>query len=614
MRLLRSVGWLLLVWVCLGSMAARAEQRAPRDLWPQATNAADTGDIDAAFKRTGELTDIGHSYGIRIFPVYAESAAALAREAAKRNNKNVAEWANKAADQLDPTSPGVSFIRADAAADAKNWGAAIPQAFRGFTRVLRDYRANLLSRSDMLVVFVVALVVTAALFAIALFIRYGRAMAHDFREILGQRIRGGAVTVLAFALLFLPLFIWLGPVWLLFYWFVIFFGYANVSERIAIVILTLLLAAAPIALDGIANWVAGVDNPVMVAAIASEERSYQPEALRRLQDLVNLAPDRPMLQLLLGNLQVQEGDVQSAGNSFRRSIELRDNAGAHENLGNLHFFDHDLQPAIIEYQKAEHLDSNLAIAFYNHSIAAGEAQQFDDLAKNLDQAKRIDKAAIDRISANPPQQKVVMYRPSLSDAWRESQSIARSGVARTLFGTYAWFDPLQSAQNPVTLAGVLCLIAAPLLVFKRRRSGFAGSCIKCGRTFCHRCKSSRESATYCTQCIHIYLKRDGVSLATKREKLDQVHEHQTGMSRRNKIWSSFLPGTGQLLEGRTFAGIISIFLFAFFVALAILTGRLAPVLTPGDVAKIVVRVLAVVLAIVIWILTTPAVYRRRMVA
>jgi len=610
----RSVGWLLLVWVCLGSMPARAEQRAPRDLWPQATNAVDAGDLDTAFKRTGELTDLGHSYGIRSFPVFADSAAALARQAMRRGNRNIADWGNKAADQLDPSSPAVAFTRADIAADAKNWAAAIRPTFRGFANIFRNYRTNLLSRADMLVIAVVAIVVTAIVFALALFIRYGRAMGHDFREILGQRIRGGAVSVLAFALLFLPLFIWLGPVWLLFYWYVIFFGYANLTERAMIVLLALLLAATPLMLDRVANWVAGVDNPVMVAAIASEERSYQPEALRRLQDLVTLAPDRPMLHLLLGNLQVQDGDVQAAGNSYRRSIELKDNAGAHVNLGNLHFFDHDLQPAIIEFQKAEQLDPDLAIAFYNHSIAAGEAQQFDDLAKNLYQAKRLDKAAIDRISANPPQQKVVMYRPSIAAAWSEAQAIARSGVARTLFGTYAYFDPLLSAENPVTIAGILAVILAPLLFIKRRRAGLAGACIKCGRTFCPRCKSARESATYCTQCIHIYLKRDGVSLSTKREKLDQVHDHQTGMLRRNKIWSSIIPGSGQLLEGRTIAGTIGLFLFTFFVALAVLTGHLAPVLSPGDVAKIVVRVVAVVLAIVIWILLTPAVYRRRMVA
>ena len=94
--------------------------------------------------------------------------------------------------------------------------------------------------------------------------------------------------MLAFALLFLPIFLWLGPVWLVFYWFIIFFGYAKPGERILIVVLALLLAvAAARARPAHRDWIAGVDSPVVLSAIASEERSYQPEALRRMQELVD---------------------------------------------------------------------------------------------------------------------------------------------------------------------------------------------------------------------------------------------------------------------------------------------------------------------------------------
>jgi len=157
------------------------------------------------------------------------------------------------------------------------------------------------------------------------------------------------------------------------------------------------------------------------------------------------------------------------------------------------------------------------------------------------------------------------------------------------------------------------VVLAPILLLKRRRAGFAGSCIKCGRTFCHRCKSARESATYCTQCIHIYLKRDGVSLLTKRTKLEEVSEYQAGMLRRNKLFAYFLPGSAQLIEGRTGSGLFGVFAFLFLVLLAVLVGRLAPVLAPGDVPKLVVRVVAVILAVVLWFLLTLPVFRRKAV-
>lgn len=600
----------LLAWVCVAPLAVRAEQIAPRDVWPQATGAIDAGDAATAAKKTNELIDLGKTDGIRTFPLYANAAAAYARQAAVQKNAAGAAWGNKAAAQLDPASPSVAFTKADAAADAKDWTTAFRHAARGYIDTFKSYRPRLVGRGDTILVALAALFLTAAIFSLALFIRHGRAAAHDFREILGTRLTGGSVTVLAVALLFLPIFLWLGPLWLLLYWAVIFFGYANGVERTMTIVLLLLVAAVPVALDLVANRVAGVESPVIESAIAGQERSYHPDALRRLQELVNVVPDRPLLHLLLGNLQLMEGNVQQAANSYRRSAELKDNAGAHVNIGNLHFLDNDVPAAIGEYQRAEALDPGLAIAFYNHSVASGEAFRFDEQAKMLDQAKRIDA----NVEKQATTQKIVMYRPSMSQAWSEAEAIAQMGRARTLFGNYAYFDPIATAKNPLTIGCLIAAILAPLLYLERRRAGFAGACIKCGRTFCHRCKSSRESATYCTQCIHIYLKRDGVSLATKREKLDQVVEYQSGMTTRNKLFGALVPGSGQLLEGRTIAGLIGVFLFLFFVALAVLTGRLAPVLVPGSTAQLVVRVAAVVAAIVIWIFMAPPVLRRKVTA
>jgi len=44
---------------------------------------------------------------------------------------------------------------------------------------------------------------------------------------------------------------------------------------------------------------------------------------------------------------------------------------------------------------------------------------------------------------------------------------------------------------------------------------------------------------------------------------------------------------------------------------ALLVGRLAPELAPGELAKMIVRVLAILLAVVTWFVMTVPVYRRR---
>ena len=167
-------------------------------------------------------------------------------------------------------------------------------------------------------------------------------------------------------------------------------------------------------------------------------------------------------------------------------------------------------------------------------------------------------------------------------------------------------------MNPITIGALAALLLELVVWWRRRRNGYANACIKCGRTFCRLCKSARESATYCTQCIHIYLKRDGVSLDTKRAKLEEVSEHQGTMTRRNKLFATFLPGSAQVLEGRTVAGVIGMFLFLLFLSVAVLTGRLAPALGPvADTTHLFVRVLMILLAAVTWFFLSLPVYRRR---
>jgi tetratricopeptide (TPR) repeat protein len=605
----------LLATLMTVTAAAQSEQRSPREIWPQATSAARDGDVDTAAAQTEELMKTGKAYGVQSYPTYATAAASLTSQALREGRKDVADWASKAVPALDALSPSAAFIAADRAAEQNQWGSALPAAVRGFTYLIRRYRTSLLSRVDLVIVGALAIALTAIIFAVALFMRYGRSMAHDFREMLGQRIHGGSVSVLAFALLFLPVFIWLGPMWLVFYWFVIFFGYANKRERAAIVILSLLVAGLPILVEMSATWIALVDSPVVMSAISSSEQSYRPEALRRLQDIVAIVPDNPTLQVLLGNMHMFEGNEQQAAEHYRRAIQIDDSAGAHVNLGNLHFLQNDYSAAITEYGRAEKRDPQMAIAFYNDSVASGETYRFDQQGQKLEQAKKINQTFIEQLSQNPPAQKIAMYHPPVSDAWKVAAEVARKGTARTVFGNYAHFDPQAAAVNPVTIGAVAGLLLALIVWMKRRRAGYAGSCIKCGRTFCHRCKSARESATYCTQCIHIYLKRDGVALATKRAKLDEVSDHQAGMQRRNRLFATFLPGSAQILEGRTTIGIVGVFLFFAFVATAVFVGRLAPALGPvANTAQLAVRMLAIVFALLTWFFLSFPVYRRRAVA
>ncbi|HSN67664.1 MAG TPA: tetratricopeptide repeat protein, partial [Thermoanaerobaculia bacterium] len=480
-------------------------------------------------------------------------------------------------------------------------------------KTLRDYSSGVLAQSDLLLVLAMAIGLLTAAFGIALALRYGRAAAHDLRELLGAKFSAGVTTVLAFALLFLPIFLWLGPVWLILWWLALFFTYATWKERATTVVLLLLVAVIPIALERTATRIAGLQSPVVRAAVSAVNDSYDAEALQRLQALLEFLPEEPMLHLLLGNLYVQQGSDNDAQIHYRRAAQLDENlAGAHLNLGNLHFYNKDFIAAISRYERAAEIDTTLAIAPYNHSVAAGELNRFDEQRQKLDEARQRDRSVVNALTSGTDRElKVEMYEVPIATAWALSDRIARSGSARELYGNYAFFDAARAATNTLTFGALAALVLAVVLWFARRRSGIAGSCIKCGRTFCPRCKSARESMTYCTQCIHIYLKRDGVSLDTKRKKLEEVHGFQGRSLGIRKLLGTFLPGTSQVINGSTFAGVGALLLFLIFVSLAILIGRLAPLGPSLNIFRLAVRSSAILFALVIWAALAIPLYRER---
>jgi hypothetical protein len=93
-----------------------------------------------------------------------------------------------------------------------------------------------------------------------------------------------------------------------------------------------------------------------------------------------------------------------------------------------------------------------------------------------------------------------------------------------------------------------------------------------------------------------------------------VTDHQSAVNLRNRLFATFLPGSAQIMEGRTVTGAIGIFLFALFAAMAVFVGRLAPALGPAaDVAQFLVRIAAIAVAVILWLTLSFPVYRRRAV-
>jgi tetratricopeptide (TPR) repeat protein len=408
----------LLLLILGGSHPLGGIELPAGELWSRANAAADAGDFADADRQLGELLDSGTQIDISRYPLLARSAAGLAEQAYREGNAPLAEWSMAAAARLDPVTAAVPFAAADLARSRGDWVGGIRSVAGGLMKLMTDYSTGTLARMDLLLIFAIAIVLTAAGFAVALLVRYGRAATHDFREMLGGRLSAGVTSVLAFSLLFLPLFLWLGPVWLILWWLALMYAYGNLREKAAIVIILVAVALTPLLVDYAAARMAGLQNPVVRAAVADLNDAYDEGALVGMQSLLEAQPEDALLHLLLGNLYFQQGSDIEAVVHFRRAVQLDENlAGAHLNIGNLHFLNNDFTAAISRYERAAGLDPQMAIAPFNHSVAAAQMNRYDEQGRQLERAKQRSRSVVNQLTRKPPVQKVASYELPLADAW-----------------------------------------------------------------------------------------------------------------------------------------------------------------------------------------------------
>jgi hypothetical protein len=116
-------------------------------------------------------------------------------------------------------------------------------------------------------------------------------------------------------------------------------------------------------------------------------------------------------------------------------------------------------------------------------------------------------------------------------------------------------------MRPAVVLPLILLAACVLAAVATRAVTPARSCIRCGRAFCRFCKSGREAREYCSQCVHLFVLGDGLAPANKSRKLYEVERHERRTRRVASLASAVVPGSSQVLRGRTAIGVAFVLLW-----------------------------------------------------
>jgi hypothetical protein len=519
--------------------------------WLHVTEALQSQDQALAHDRTDELVQVGRRLGLRRLTSYA---SALVIRASNEPPETRLSLLAQAA-QLDPGSAEVQLALAEAEFHAGAPLAALAATVRGAVALVSDPRlANLVGPSALLALLPALL----AAFGIWAFLSMRRTFArlwHDLNES-GSLLRlGNNAPVFAAIVLGLPLLVAGGPVWLMLWIFALCWAYFSPLQKITGAIALIVVAATPTLMESAFNRLAHRPNAVVRATEALSERRYDPAALQELDSLSAELGSDPEFYLLQGDCYREYGLLDAAAWSYREGLRLKPGGGLLSlALGTVDYMQGDYNAALQAFDTARVAGVDPVVANYDLSLTLAQTYHFRESEAAMAEARRVDAARLRSMTDRRDQQQLIIPRFTMAQAAamlarRDPVSLLNRGILP---------PPLvreRTLLHPLAIAAIVTLIIAlGHFLVRERTSGLAGACIKCGRAFCRRCKLSRESQTYCTQCINIFLRKDMVAVDAQVAKRRQVIRYQRWLGLERRVADTLLPGSGLSVEGRPLLG------------------------------------------------------------
>ena len=536
-------------------------QEAPSDstfqnyyeLWRQFELNLQLGKVDDRI--INELIRQKNRNGIPKITEFALSAIRFGQVRMAQNKVDDALKLFRAASILDP-SLSLAYYSEARSLVAQSWSnvpGAIRVSIRGMFAPLSTWNGKLYLYVKYGFILSAVLIVLGVAFGLILLTKYYRLFRHD----LGERftsLTSPAINLLALLILFLPVLFFAGPIWLAPFWMMLFWKYGRVSEKIfGAVFLAVFVLAYPLY-----RYVVEVSKASLDPSIAPYVQVFSegptPRTLDNFQQYTVDHPEDSDGTILLAHLYRARQNLTQAIRTLQKHIlDHPNDARSFNNLAHVYFVQGEIDIALRMVQKASDLDSSNAVYPYNLSILQRAKFNFSDAEELLSGARRLNAPLIRKFEESP-YATMIDSIPDEEMLWVKIQK--KSGeVVDHLINPFSGFSLLLLVLSLSTLSG-------------NKKKEHARECIKCGRPFCKKCQPAVKEFRFCTQCMHIFVKKDGVSPASRRDKLHEIEDYSHRQEIFLRIGSLLLPGFASMYKNRILFGMfLLLFWFVFLVLL-----------------------------------------------
>ncbi len=598
----------VLVLLILCAAAGADARSVLADGWVRVQQSLAAADPELFEQRVREFQEAAGDFGVERLTPYASALTIWAQDHPGRFGRAVVARAGA----FDPELPGPYFLTARWQWEAGHYAASARAYLGGWWAVLASRSSAQALGASLGSWILLAIGWTLGVAVVVQVVRYARQMAHDAVELSAGQFRKPNAIVLAVVILGLPLFAGLGPIWLITYLFVLTWAYMDGEQRTTAIVTCCVLA---LLVPALAAW-KGVAfrSPKLATRVATvlEERRLDPMTTRELAALEPQLDTVAPYHLVLGELLRMSGDNDRARLEFQK-VALEDDGDPTPLvfLGNLSMEEGDVPRAIQRYDAAIELSPRFALAYHNLSAAYDQIRRFQEGDAARNKARELAGGDTDHLGVRGGDPRLLYPRLDASAVDRlvaEAPDDLLDGTGSTAFAS----RPLQELLAPTSrVFWIMGAIGLLLLLVRRHWMWRAQVCSKCGKVFCPRCKSATESASYCSQCISVFLKRDLVSIEQQAAKLEQIQRWTAWSTAGRRGLGVLVPGSYHFFDGTAALGVV-VGLLAWVPALGAVywAPRALPAVEPL-VELLPVQLALGAVAAVVWVRSAVVAWYRR---
>lgn len=530
------------------------------NLWMEAIDQIERKQWDYALDNIRKIKQIKNEVGTIVIAELSNPLLLKCKTLLDKNEWTKAYDCFALAQEIDPTNMN-AYIGLTHSSLRKGIDGAIISLYHLFSsvkgRMLTIFSAIQLIDDSVQKLYTIIFLLSIA-FGVVFLIKYWSLFYHDLGEKYEGKFDGKTLRLLGMAIVIIPLFIFIGWGWIFLYWCLLFWGYADrVEKAITVIIVLFIIISAP--LFTFLDQIKGVcfDDEIVAYHKAIYE-NLSPSTIKCLQQQSYSKSDNIWIKLLLAEQLKKRGDYPAAISTYNEILSKEpSNVKVLNNLANTYYSLDMAEDAVKYYEKAINANPNDATLFYNYSLAVRSQFNFSKADELLNRAQLLNLGLILEYESRPPEKKgIVDYTLKPSDLMML--------IFQKIPAGKNYLNIAVLFLNPMTAILIIMII---MIRVKMKKFYYAKRCVTCGIPFCKRCQPVEKNQRYCSQCLHLFIKKDGVAQSVRKEKLDYIEKVKKKKVLMSYILNIIAPGSGSIYLNYFNTGLLALLIWSILVSM-----------------------------------------------